>query len=36
MDEDVWAFSRGMVREKGVRDGHIEHGLEVSEAQFCI
>jgi hypothetical protein len=26
----------GVVRKEGVRDRHIEHGLEVFEAQFCI
>ena len=35
VDDEAWAFSRGVVR-KGVRDRHIEHGLEVFEAQFCI
>ena len=27
---------RGVARKAGVRDRHIEHGLEVFEAQFCI
>jgi hypothetical protein len=36
VDDDVWAFSRGVVRKEGVRYRHIGHGLEVFEAQFCI
>jgi hypothetical protein len=36
VDDEVWPFSRGLVRKEGVRDRHIEHGLEVFEAQFCI